>query len=145
MPAAIAATRVSAQLKQDMTAAPARARAFAAAARPAHPAGCRCPAHGRRAVTVRGEHGCSLVQHPWGLVPCLLPSLGCQPQQRLSPRPASGSARASATTCGLYYCSAACAGCRFRMHSSTTPHRITPTHLPYGLAATCACTVGCIR
>lgn len=60
MPAAIAATRVSAQLKQDMAAAPARARAFAAAARPAHPAGCRCPAHGRRAVTVRGEHGCTL-------------------------------------------------------------------------------------
>lgn len=57
MPAAIAATRVSAQLKQDMTAAPARARAFAAAARPAHPAGCRCPAHGRRSVTVRGEQG----------------------------------------------------------------------------------------
>ncbi|PRW33647.1 low-CO2 inducible [Chlorella sorokiniana] len=53
MPAAMAATRVSAQLKQDVTAAPARARAFAAAARPAHPAGCRCPAHGRRAVTVR--------------------------------------------------------------------------------------------
>lgn len=76
MPAAIAATRVSAQLKQDMTAAPARARAFAAAARPAHPAGCRCPAHGRRSVTVRGEHACCLVQHPCQPWLALLHSLG---------------------------------------------------------------------
>ena len=55
MPAAtMSAARVSAPLKQELSAVPARARA-AVAARPAHPAGCRCPAHGRRSVAVRGE------------------------------------------------------------------------------------------
>ena len=61
--ATLSASRVSASLKKELAAAPAR-RVGAAARLPAHPAGCRCPAHSRRrVVAVRGE--CPSPLHCW--------------------------------------------------------------------------------